>query len=329
MTIPFENLVFELASYAIALAIIWKLARDPNRFHLITFFVAIVTTATIELFGVRDGHGYYYGDFLLVITAVSPVILDFFGTTGKDVPLVIAVDWAIIIFCLMRLGDRLNLTWYWLPPLLAMLAVILDFALDPIAASSRLITTLGDDCLASTAAGAAEGIGYWVWCIPDTPNQFWFGVPIQNFYGWFLVVAVFAYFLLMAKRSTFSSSTSAQLAALLGAMTASVALFLLLLGRFLTIDLGIWGWTILGTLMFFGIVALVKAGKERRDYSVDWWALIATLSIVVVSGFLYLFYLASSVSTALVVGVAASLVVSVALSLWLMFGKRLLGQSAP
>lgn len=327
--IPFENLVFEIVSYAIALVILWKLARDPNRFHLIAFLVAIVTTATIELFGVRDGHGYYYGDFLLVITAVSPVVLDFFGTTGKDVPLVIAVDWAIIIFCLWRLGERLNLSWYWLPPLLAMLAVLLDFALDPIAASSRLVTTLGDNCTLATEAGTAEGIGYWVWCIPATPNQFWFGVPIQNFYGWFLVVAVFAYFLLIAHRATYTSSTGAQIAALLAAMASSIALFLLLLGRFLSIDFGIWGWTILGTLMFFGIVALFLAGKDRRSYDVDWWALIATIAIVLVSGFLYLFYLSTSVSTGLVIGVAASLVASVLLTLWLMFGKRLLGQPVP
>lgn len=327
--IPFENLVFELASYAIALAILWKLAKDPNRFHLIAFLVAIVTTATIELFGVREGHGYYYGDYLVVISQVSPFVLDFFGTTGRDVPLVIAVDWAIIIFCFWRLGDRLNLTWYWLPPLYAMLAVVLDFALDPIAASSREIIALGDDCLAATAAGAAEGIGYWVWCIPATPNQFWFGVPIQNFYGWFLVVAVFTYFLLIAHRNTYTASTGTQIAGLLAAMTASIALFLLVLGRFLSIDLGIWGWTILGTLMLFGLIALVLAGKERRRYDVDWWALIATLSIVLVSGFLYLFYLRSSVSFELVIGVALSLIVSLALTLWLMFGKRLLGQTGP
>ena len=327
--IPFENLVFELVSYAIALVIIWKLARDPNRFHLIAFFIAILTTATIELFGVREGHGYYYGDFLLVISAVSPVVLDFFGTTGRDVPLVIAVDWAIIIFCLWRLGERLNLTWYWVPPLLAMLAVILDFALDPIAASSRLINVLGDNCIESIRPGPAEGVGYWIWCIPATPNQFWFGVPIQNFYGWFLVVVVFVYFLLIAQRRTFSSSTGAQLAALIGAMVANDALFLLLLGRFLSIDLGIWGWTILGVLMLLGLIALVMAGKERRRYDTDWWALIATIAIVAVSVFLYLFYLIGSVSTALVIGVAASLLVSVLLTLWLLYGKRMLGHSVP
>lgn len=327
--IPFENLVFELVSYAIALVIIWKLARDPNRFHLIAFFIAILTTATIELFGVRHGHGYYYGDFLLVITAVSPVILDFFGTSGTDVPFVIAVDWAIIIFSLWRLGERLNLAWYWLPPLLASLAVILDFALDPLAASSVLINVLGDNCLASTTPGPAEGVGYWVWCIPATPNQFWFGVPIQNFYGWFLVVAVFVYFLLIAYRNTFTSSTGAQIAALLGAMAATDAMFLLLLGHFLSIDLGIWGWTILGSLMFLGLIALVLAGKERLRYDTDWWALIATIAIVLVSGFLYLFYLLSTASMMLVLGVAASLVASVALTLWLMYGKRLLGQSVP
>lgn len=69
-----------------------KLARDPNRFHLIAFVVANTTTATIELFGVREGHGYYYGDFLSVISEVSPLVLNFFGTTGRDVPFVIAVD---------------------------------------------------------------------------------------------------------------------------------------------------------------------------------------------------------------------------------------------
>ncbi len=172
-------------------------------------------------------------------------------------------------------------------------------------------------------------MGYWIWCIPATPNQFWFGVPIQNFYGWFLVVVVFVYFLLIAHRRTFSSSTGAQLGALIGAMVASDALFLLLLGRFLSIDLGIWGWTILGVLMLLGLIALVMAGKDCRRYDTDWWALIATIAIVAVSVFLYLFYLIGSVSTALVIGVAASLLVSVLLTLWLLYGKRMLGHSVP
>lgn len=94
-----------------------------------------------------------------------------------------------------------------------------------------------------------------------------------------------AYFLLLAHRNTYTASTGAQITGLLAAMSASIAPFLLLLGRFLSIDLGIWGWAILGTLKFFGLVSLVLTGKERRRYDVDWWALIATISIVLVCGF--------------------------------------------
>ena len=152
---PVHNLIFEFASFALGLVILIKLWRDPNKFHFIGFIVAVLTTAAIELTGVREHHSYYYGEFLLTIDSV-PAVVAVIGGTPRDVPLFICVDWAIIVFCLWRMGERLNVTWYLLPFVFGLFAVILDLALDPIAAGSRQVADIGIPCATSTVLGDTQ-----------------------------------------------------------------------------------------------------------------------------------------------------------------------------
>jgi hypothetical protein len=325
---PLYNLIFELASLALGLAILIKLWRNPNKFHFIGFIVAVITTAAIELTGVREHHSYYYGDFLFTLD-IAPVIVSFIGGTPRGVPLFICVDWAIIVFCLWRMGERLNVKWYLLPFVFGLFAVILDLALDPIAAGSKLVAQLGDPCESSTFLGNTEGVGYWVWCIPPPPGEFLFGVPLPNFYGWFLVISAFMYFYLIAHRYAYNSPIGTQLSTLFGITAASIALFWTLLNWFMAIDLGTSGWLLLGGLMLVGIGVLFRAGIDRKDYSVDWWALSVVVANLLFCVATYIAQLYGSLSTLLLICVSLCLLISVLLALWILIGKRLLGMPTP
>ncbi len=327
---PIENLIFEFTSFALGLVILVKLWKNPNKFHLIGFAIAIITTASIELFGVRESNSYYYADFLINIDQLDPVVISAFGGTGRDFPLFIAVDWAVIVFVLWRMGTRLqNIKWYLRPLVFGLVAVILDLALDPVAAKSKLIPNMGDPCVTSTVFGAAEGVGHWVWCIPNTPSEFWLGVPVANFYGWFLVIAVFMTFYLAAHRYAYSLSTGIQFATLVAAMSASLIVFFTLLNWFLRIDFGISGWWILGGLLLAGVIALIRAGLDRPRYKVDWWALRVVGGNVLFCVATYIFQLMGLVSIKLVLLVALWLLVSVLITLWIQLGKRLIGLPYP
>ncbi len=325
---PFEYLIFEFSSLILGAVILFKLWQESNKFHFLAFLVAVLMTTIVELTGIRDGHSYYYADEFLIVIPATINLANLVGGTGRDFPIFIAVDWAVIVYCLTRMGERLNVTWYLLPFVFGLLAVSLDMTLDPIAASSKLVPDLSVSCFASTQQGAAEGVGYWVWCIPDGPNQFFLGVPIQNFYGWFLVVAVYTYFQSIAYRHSYNEPWTQQVMTLLVTTSASISTFFLVLGYF--IDMGyVWGWWIWGALMAAGVFVLFRAGVNRTQYHFDIWAVIIVLANALFAVFAVVLQLWGSVSMELIVYCGLWLVFSLLLAAWILFGKRMLGQPYP
>lgn len=325
---PINNILFEVFGLIFGIVILIKLWRDPNKFYFIAFLFAILMTTIVELTGIREQGSYYYDDFVFVIPA-TPNLANLVGGTGRDFPIFIAVQWAIIAYCLSRMVQKLNIRWYLAPLVCGFVAVSIDMALDPIAASSRLVSNIGDFCYGSTSVGAAEGVGYWVWCIAQNePGQFWFGVPIQNFYAWFLVVAVFLYFQSIAYNSTYNSSWKFQFNALFTSMASSIATFFLALDYFLNLGYQ-YGWIVWGTLMLSGVAVLVKAGMNRVNYEFDWWAYSVVIAAAIFSIMELVLQLRNTASTGMIILTLLWVLFSLLVSAWIILGKRMLGQPYP
>jgi carotenoid biosynthesis protein len=87
-----------------------------------------------------------------------------------QVPVAIALCWALIVFSAMNLTDALGIDERIAPLADALWAILLDISLDAVAIR----------------------LGMWRWTIGL--NAGWFGVPWSNFYSWLGVVASFSFF---------------------------------------------------------------------------------------------------------------------------------------
>jgi len=114
------------------------------------FIVSIFLLGLVmEVLGVDYVHAYDYHGFL-----VMP-----FG-----VPLAIPAGWALIIFTSVQIVRRSRLPEFLYPFATAFFTVLIDIALDPVMAHA----------------------GLWVWKKGLEPTTDFLGIPLYNFWGWFL-----------------------------------------------------------------------------------------------------------------------------------------------
>lgn len=85
--------------------------------------------------------------------------------TLLDVPVHVAVAWAAILYAGWQTGLALGVSERRLPFFVALFALHIDLSMDVVAIQ----------------------IPYWTWEMPGL----WFGVPLNNFYGWYLVAFFF------------------------------------------------------------------------------------------------------------------------------------------
>lgn len=113
--------------------------------------------------------GFLYGYVLeqVMITFYETYYYDTeqFALTLFDVPLHIAIAWTAILYSGWQIGQYLGLSNRRLPFFVALFGLHIDLSMDVIAIR----------------------VGYWSWDVPGL----WFGVPLHNFYGWFLVAFFF------------------------------------------------------------------------------------------------------------------------------------------
>ncbi len=86
-----------------------------------------------------------------------------------DAPLAIGLGWAVIIYTAMATVDKLGAAQKARPFMVALLALNIDLSMDAIAIRE----------------------GFWKW----GENGLWFGVPLGNFFAWFIVMFGFSYFI--------------------------------------------------------------------------------------------------------------------------------------
>ncbi len=287
-----------------------KVSRE-SRFQLFLFVAAVLATILAELIGMNASHAYYYSDFLIKIA-------------GHEMPLCIATDWAVIMFCIWRLGMRLEVPWWLVPFVCALLALPLDLALDPLAAASKLVQHPMQACVEGNwPPGSAKGLGYWVWCESPADAQTWLGVPMGNFVGWYMLVVAFMFCALTAHRRLAGRQTTIG-TDLLAAFAVVVGTSLIEFGTlflFQQIELaGVSSVTVFGVLMVGGFGAMLASGNRRHARTFDGWALVALAGDFVFSVIVLFVALQGNAGVEFTFAIFAMLALGLVLSLWVMRG---------
>ena len=165
------NLYFYTFEIGTILSILGILIKErKNKGLKEEIILAILYGLILETINVYLSKSYYYSNNFLI---------EIF-----NIPIAIGFGWAIIYYCTKKVADNYNLKWWQTPFLMALFAVAIDLEFDPIASK----------------------IGFWQWVIK--PNQEWFGVPYDNFFGWAAVIWTFAFLINLSKLKHFRFATS-------------------------------------------------------------------------------------------------------------------------
>lgn len=251
---PATFILFELMVYLTAALLLGHCWRQ----HRLIFWVAIlgmIYSATIEFADMYFDKAYYYGDFLVML-----------GPAPYALPLQVAVAWGEIIALVMLLTARLPLSWPLLALVDAFLAVSIDLTLDPVVSRGIVMDSVFVDCAGASGPQAGYGLGFWVWCVNPGERHFWQGVPLENFMGWFVLVATFSFGIRLAcRRHGLEAARGLRLAGLLAAVGIITAVLAeaVIYGILQLEYLGVSSWITTGALLVAGAAALIAAGRRR------------------------------------------------------------------
>jgi uncharacterized membrane protein len=201
--------------------------------HLFGLVAGMIYGLLIEYGAIITFHAYIYGHFLIMIFGV--------------VPLCIGVSWGMIIYTAMETSDRFALPWYLRPILDALLALTIDLSMDAIAIR----------------------LGFWTWGQTGP----WFGVPLGNFYAWFIVVLGFSLLLRLGRLWSLAGPLALLgdiTVAILAIVLSVVGLITLLRPYYALIAQGAAAWLIIGVLLGGStLLAIWAARRTRRDQPLD------------------------------------------------------------
>lgn len=132
--------------------------------------LAFIYGLLLEIINTHLSKSYYYGkDFLFQIYGI---------------PLAIASGWAIVYYTTRKISKKFQFKWYAAPFFMALIAVIFDMVLDPIAIR----------------------LGFWSWRISF--GEEWFGAPYDNLIGWMAVIWTFTFLINLSEQNLFSENIS-------------------------------------------------------------------------------------------------------------------------
>lgn len=160
--------IFEFGALATFFLILRR--ENKNKRLLEILILAFAYGLLLEIINTRLSGSYSYSkDFIF---------------QAYGIPFAIAAGWAIVYYASGQIAKYYGLEWYRSPFFMALLAVVFDMMLDPVAVR----------------------LGFWSWKIPL--NQEWFGVPYDNLIGWMAVVWTFAYLVNLSERQIFKEKIS-------------------------------------------------------------------------------------------------------------------------
>lgn len=147
---------------------------------LITFSICLYDTYKLNKNKILIISLFFYG---ILLEYISMKMFDFYSYPTEEfiinilnVPISIGLIWAVILYNGIKLGEGLNLEDKDIPIFVGLFVLNIDLAMDAIAIK----------------------IPFWEWEI----NGLWFGVPIANFLGWYLVGLTFTLFYVLFKMSS-------------------------------------------------------------------------------------------------------------------------------
>jgi hypothetical protein len=221
---PLQTLLLTGPTFAFGIWMLW-IAKREGSFALLTFAGMMLYAFGLEFSAVHTTRDYSYSQLLPMI-----------GSGVEGVPIEVTVSWAVILTCCMRTSDQLALNIKWRPLFDGLMAVALDFVLDPVLSASRAVPALGPGCLSGGHA-AVGGLGMWIWCVPPSIPAFWLNVPLINFVGWIFFVAALSHAVRTAQAATIGKPLGQMAWTLLRNLVVAllaVTAFLLLFKTFVT-----------------------------------------------------------------------------------------------
>ena len=151
--LSFEILPSLVGYILCTLAIVHALldSKDNRIQRLLMLFILFIYGTFLEFMGVTNGHYHYATDFLMILEVV---------------PLPVSLAWVGIIYSVMIIAERLELKTWQRIIATSLIALSLDWGMDPVAVE----------------------LGLWTW---ETDRGEYFGVPGFNFFGWFFIPIAF------------------------------------------------------------------------------------------------------------------------------------------
>lgn len=165
------NLYFILFELGTIISFLYILYLERKRLQILEImFLAFFYGIILEALNIYMSGAYFYSQ-------------SFFLSLG-GVPLVIGAGWAIVYYLANGISQKFNLKWWQSPFLMALIALSYDLAIDVVAIR----------------------LGFWSWHISF--NEEWFGVPYENFFGWMVVIWVFAMFMNLSFQNFMGNKTA-------------------------------------------------------------------------------------------------------------------------
>ena len=196
---PISFTIFEIGVYVLTLFCLrhaWRRAR----YLTIAFVIMFVYCLATEIFAINLLKEYYYNSFLIMICH-NPlgfgVQMSCATPANSCVPLAIPLMEGTVIYAAIETSNRLKLPWAVRPVLDGFMAISIDLVMDPIVSASL-------NCGPGAPHATVEpGLGFWVWpLLPERtvlgitlPQHLLFGIPLNNFMGWFLGIIIFSFML--------------------------------------------------------------------------------------------------------------------------------------
>jgi len=183
-----------------------------------------------------------YGVLLEILTMLQlkyytygDFLVKFYGA-----PIAIGIGWAVLIYTAMATSDELGFPVKVRPFMAALLALNIDLSMDAIAIRE----------------------GFWTW----GEYGLWFGVPLGNFFGWFVVVSTYSYFIYRfregRKFQNFYPAASMILSLIVLIVLDGIWFFYLTLPAHIVILVLI--------LAFSAVYVFINKGMLKKDNEFEW-----------------------------------------------------------
>jgi bisanhydrobacterioruberin hydratase len=163
----------------VSFALLFSFHQTWSRNHIVLFSAIAISGFLIEMAGIQTGlvfGDYSYGKAL--------------GVKVLSTPLLIGVNWLVLVYCVYVLFNELNRQWYY-PLLGAGLLVLFDVVMEPVAIATDMWSWQG---------GAVPLKNYVTWYIVSAIMLYalrYFRISYKNKIASWLLVIQFLFFLIL------------------------------------------------------------------------------------------------------------------------------------